>query len=398
MTEGFDKEIDALLRQTAQGETAFAEDNPKSKTQNSKSPHLAADEISLFAENALPKHLRQTAIAHFADCDRCRKILANLIEENTKEEIVSAAPIELFPAPIPWYRKLFAFPNLAYTLGALVIAFSGLIAFTVLQSVKNTQNMEVSQVSERQLNGKGAASDGEATIVEAPNANLIISSSTANASMSNATMMSNAALSKNTLNSAARNSDVNSVSNSSADAPTALAKPPAPVANSTADSVQTDGITSSQISELPLNSRAFNNSMQSPEAKKKKVANAAENDDSTAAPTTESKKSESSENEVVTTDKPAAKARISDLSSATAGKRNDEKAKSETVETRRVSGKTFARKNNVWIDSAYKNQPTINVARGTESFIRLDAGLRSIAENLGGTIIIVWKDKAYRIQ
>ncbi len=34
MIEGFDKEIDALLRQTAKGETAFAAANPKSKIQN----------------------------------------------------------------------------------------------------------------------------------------------------------------------------------------------------------------------------------------------------------------------------------------------------------------------------------------------------------------------------
>ena len=84
--------------------------------------------------------------------------------------------------------------------------------------------------------------------------------------------------------------------------------------------------------------------------------------------------------------------------SVIAGRRNIRKDDDKSAETRKIGEKTFERKDNVWIDSAYKNQRTINVSRGTETFIRLDAGLRSIAENLRGTIVVIWKDKAYRIQ
>jgi hypothetical protein len=63
-----------------------------------------------------------------------------------------------------------------------------------------------------------------------------------------------------------------------------------------------------------------------------------------------------------------------------------------------VGGKTFKRENNVWYDSTYRGQATTNVARGTNEYKKLDAGLRGIAENLGGTIVVVWKQKAYRIQ
>ena len=76
--------------------------------------------------------------------------------------------------------------------------------------------------------------------------------------------------------------------------------------------------------------------------------------------------------------------------------KDDERLK--IAETTNVGGKTFKRANNSWIDSAYRGQATTNVSRGTKEYKKLDSGLRGIAENLGGTVIIVWKEKAYRIQ
>jgi hypothetical protein len=62
----FDKEIDALLRQTARSEQ-FAAAN------GSNAPaHIDADAISAFAENALPEKTRALYMTHLADCGRCR--------------------------------------------------------------------------------------------------------------------------------------------------------------------------------------------------------------------------------------------------------------------------------------------------------------------------------------
>ncbi|MBA2606431.1 MAG: hypothetical protein H0U96_06140, partial [Acidobacteria bacterium] len=70
----------------------------------------------------------------------------------------------------------------------------------------------------------------------------------------------------------------------------------------------------------------------------------------------------------------------------------------ETSETTTFGGKAFKRANGVWIDSAYKGQSTTNISRGTSEYKKLDSGLRSIVENIGGKVIVVWKEKAYRIQ
>jgi len=80
----------------------------------------------------------------------------------------------------------------------------------------------------------------------------------------------------------------------------------------------------------------------------------------------------------------------------------NKKDKAGEVETRTVSGRRFAREGNVWVDAAYdSSRATINVARGSEQFRALVAdepGLGAIAQQLNGVVIVVWKDRVYRIQ
>jgi len=63
---------------------------------------------------------------------------------------------------------------------------------------------------------------------------------------------------------------------------------------------------------------------------------------------------------------------------------------------KRVAGKAFEFRQGVWYDTSYSGQKTTNVRRGSEQYKKLDASLRSTAESLGATSVIVWKGKAYR--
>jgi hypothetical protein len=74
------------------------------------------------------------------------------------------------------------------------------------------------------------------------------------------------------------------------------------------------------------------------------------------------------------------------------------KKSSSGAESRQIGGKTFTRKEGVWYDASYNGQTTTNISRGSDDYKKLDSGLRSIAGNLGGTVVLVWKNKAYRIQ
>jgi hypothetical protein len=65
---------------------------------------------------------------------------------------------------------------------------------------------------------------------------------------------------------------------------------------------------------------------------------------------------------------------------------------------RTAGGKKFELRDDIWYDTAYTGQGKKDVKRGTEKFLRLDAGLRSIADQIGGTVVVVWNGQAYKIK
>jgi len=79
-----------------------------------------------------------------------------------------------------------------------------------------------------------------------------------------------------------------------------------------------------------------------------------------------------------------------------------DKKKTAEPETRSVMGRHFAREGGAWVDTAYEpSQAALRLARGSEQYRALVAdepGIRTIAEQLDGVVIVVWKGRAYRIQ
>ena len=80
----------------------------------------------------------------------------------------------------------------------------------------------------------------------------------------------------------------------------------------------------------------------------------------------------------------------------------DKNKKGAYVETRSVMGRYFTREGDACVDTAYEySQATVRVARGSDQFRALVAdepALRTIAAQLDGVVIVVWKNRAYRIQ
>ena len=143
----FDKEMDSLLRQAAKGEDLFA-------IENSPTEHIDADEISMFAENALPEKAKPRVMEHLADCDKCRTILSNVIVLNSEDEKTSAtiAPAQEVKAEtvvasseLTWYQKLFATRNLAFGMGALALIFAVGIGFVVIQNLSNSNSANLAK-------------------------------------------------------------------------------------------------------------------------------------------------------------------------------------------------------------------------------------------------------------
>ena len=379
----FDKDIDVLLRQARKGEAVFTATTPQSA-------HLDADEISAFAENALPEKAKQIYTAHLADCDSCRKSLSNLIllnPENAAEIVRSTEKIVSAPPTIPWYRKLFALPNLAYTLGALVVLFGGFIGFMVLQNLNNSQTSEVAKISEKgveQMPSESVAATPE--LSSSVNANMAVNSNTAAIYSSNS-MISNAPMNSNM--SVAPNKPAPSLAEPKKDEPRSESDLAA--VNKEGNNFSVDGTAKNQTNQ------SFAEGVTAGRGNQRTQDDPRDKNSTSQIPVSPN----SSINNRQVSELPANGRRSAELQTSPEAKPESNKAKTSDAiekEATTIGGKTFNRRNNVWYDAGYNQQSTINITRGTEKYKKLDKGLRSIVENLGGTVVIVWKEKAYRIQ
>ena len=377
----FDKEIDAMLRNARRDGPVYVGDSAASR-------HLDADEISAFAENAMPEKGRALYTAHLADCDRCRKILSSVLVLSSEAAPVAAtslSAITIAERSLPWYRSLFMFPNLAYVMGGLVLIFGGFLAFSVIQNSRESLTAGVAEQPAITATSEGGPrfEPGEAE------------SLTSNSANTAANVVSNSA-------------PISSAANANAN--TAMASrggPRAPEGSFGADGLSTDTVTAPRPADVSASEPA-------PPAKA-----AAARDDLATRPKLEDKDKESQPVMQESTKNDAMlKQQAGNVAQSGPMNRNerqynrqlenmDARAKRAQAATREgdvaggrkvVSGRTFERKQGVWYDSSYQGHPTINVRRGSDEFKRLDAGLRSIANSLSGTIVVVWGSKAYRIQ
>ncbi len=397
----FDKEIDALLRR--------ARANGENQIFTGSGSHLDADEIAIFAENALPEKAKQRAIKHLADCGRCRTILFNTIILNAEAVGKAASPAiaadekgVLTAASVPWYKRFFAVQNLAYGLGALAIVFVGMLGFLVVQNALNTGNSEMARVSESDT---AASANTSTSLEESQRLGDQSANSNANTEATDNRNSSDPGVAQN-------QTDANSIP---ANGPQSTENTAGSLDDRKADDdlarnrqlqesnefreLQKDksstrrdqpagqlmegkrkGYERAEASEKPASSESQIAKPAPPPAPKATPANTGSGattyggaKNKTSAPVQAEKKERETDN--------------------IAAADSDENASTE----RSLGGKTFRRKGRVWYDSQYRGQRTTNIRRGTSSYKQLDSDLRSITDTLPGAVVLVWKTKAYRV-
>lgn len=384
----FDKEIDALLRRE-RGRTIAAA--------NPGGVHLGADEIAAFVENAVPAATRTSYVLHFAECDRCRRSLANAMVLNSEDPEASPG-ITAPEMAIPWYRRLFVFPKLAYVMGGLVVLFGGFIGISLLN---RSGSFEMSRGTEVQRSAPAAAPQ---------------SPSSANSAAFSANSASNAANAAANAAPAVGSEPQQEESEDRAitvqkgpafaereDEPKMLQPPaPAPAATDARpkdERLAADDIESRRtqemrslpkerviageqkeaapagVAQLPQSNRSGPSNTKGPFVQRNEQRG---NDQISASKVSRDREADRA---LKKTESPAAKA---DSSAA--------------AEKRQVSGRTFEFRRGAWYDTTYRGQGIIEVRRNTEDYRRLDSGLRRIAESFVGTVVTIWNGRAYRIQ
>src|SRR5215213_5888310 len=139
MREGFDKEIDSLLRRTARA-PAGARGNGAGASK--PDTHLDADELAAFAEGALPEAARSNAVSHLADCGECRALAVNLtsaagVETKLEKHAVAASSSSSAREPVVkrgWLAAVFAPRTLRYVAPALAVCLVAVVSFIALRS------------------------------------------------------------------------------------------------------------------------------------------------------------------------------------------------------------------------------------------------------------------------
>src|SRR5687767_14884425 len=398
-----DKDMDVLIGRYAKG---AAKGTPVE--------HPDADELNAFAEGALPPSARQRYLSHFADCDDCRKLLSQLAV-TTGAGVEARIPASQ-PVAEPWWKKLstvFAIPTLRYAaFGVVLLAVAG-IAFLawrqpaqrnvemVAQNQPQTSPVEavkpptspepalaLEQAKERQAN----------TAIPQPTV-----SSTPDQNRSGLTTLSPPPPPKPAEALAAKDGPVVAGAARADDAPRAQSSPsyaPAPVETYRSDrerAQQTPGA----IPGGPRRNESFDKYKKADGVPSGDFARARDEDSNRAAankPASANKQEDSKNAQPTSEVADAGGRKVGELPLArkSAGTRSSSE---EAPETRSVGGRKFKRQGNAWVDSKLKSSMSVRIiGRGSEEFDNLDSGLRSIAKQLSGEIVVVWKGKAYRIR
>lgn len=419
-------EMDRLLRSYARrsGEALRAgPQQDKDTPEANNTVHLDADELNAYAEGALPENARSRYFAHLADCDTCRKLVTDLtlaasLEDEGKAR-VEATNVSPSRSWRNWLASIFSSPALRYGVPALALLAIIVVAIIATRTQRDSSFVAQNDKAERSYAQPTTANNGS------PAQTATTDATAENHSNSNAVLPTqDQKQTQPGVAAAPTPAKTGSIEKDVPGAPVIVEdKPSLPPSGSANGILREPEGPSKQIQELPsvqtsqppsaADSASTTEAVAGRdrrEAQKKAKVAGKDDDEIVSTPNTAggavSTRSEANEtrseigrgaagrsiqNPPATRKSPAApKSEAVDLSA--------QKERSE--ETRSVGGRKFRRQGGAWVDTAYKpSRQTTSVARGSEQYRALVADepeLRTITQQLGGEVVVVWKSRAYR--
>jgi len=442
MKEAFDKEFDSLLRRHARGAAGVREDGARASFDGS---HLDADELSAFAEGALPAPARVAAVSHLAECDRCRAVAVGLARasgfEVAPEKGAAAAKAAAGAVASEassragwraWLSSLFAPRVLRYAVPALALCLVGVVSFVALRSSRQNAGAPSSEMVRSQAPQVGSQSNAPSAAAPennaAPGANTdgLVARTTEEATRGPITS-GTPAPQPAAPGQVAGGAGSGGAAASAPAAPVVATEQPAPPPPAERASVASDAPAASKagpVEEREAGKRSEGDYAKADENKEKRAAeplDVATNNDQYAQKRAQSRAGEAqtpdgSRNRAGSNQSalgglaPAPKTEDRDSLATRRARKpapssEGERSDDETVrvaETRAAAGHRFRREGGAWVDVNYKSSmPSTGVRRGTESYRVLVADMPEIgraAEQLGGEVVIVIRGHAYRIR
>ena len=406
MRQETNKEIDLLLRRMSRTDGSLRDGEAHEQ-------HLDVDELSSYAQNALPAKTRARYTEHLAECSSCRKLVTELslslgattVADTPVETVVEASGLKKFLA------SLLSPMVLRYAVPALGLIIVAAIGFAILRQPAGTDF--VAQVDTNQRSTAPLAASPEAP---------------APTSSPDALAGDQAGRVANSKEVPPKTGDASGAAAGSgpgvaAPAPAPVATPapvedappppqtdfrtePKPAAKTTAPVVSEEKTKAAEDDEQRKDEQRKKDAIAKKQPASTVTVQAAETPvktaneparDANAAPQTgTADRVDESKREALPVQ------RRGTFGSVNSGGRARAQSDKENAETRTVSGRRFRKERGIWTDTAYDSSTaTVNVGRGSEQFRALVADepeIKKIAEQLDGEVIVVWKGRAYRIR
>lgn len=423
-----DAQIDLLLRRRA-GQARPGQDQSETK-RDSTIVHLDADELNAFAEGSLPAAARSRYVSHLADCDDCRKVASQLAISGGA---VAAAEAKSTADPqgYSWWKSLSGFFSpltLRYAAFAVVLVMVVGVGVVVLvtrrprESALTAQNEPAKQTQVGAVKAPDAAPpqsiQNGSVKTDQPRVNL---QGPASPVVSDPEELKRGQVSappapRPERETAETTSPVLAAKKaaepvSTEQSPSYAPPPPGEAARAATASNERQErnvasgprksespydkskmMDQSRAGEMPKDNRAQDDSNR---VGLNQTQGNIQRDADEKVQTGRNTDNLSSRNRNARESQPRAPA----AQSAGTGSRNASNAAEEEPQTRSAGGRKFKRQGNGWVDSKFKSSMTLkSISRGSSEFDALDSGLRSIAQQIGGEVIVVWKSKAYLIR
>ena len=449
MKEAFDKDFDSLLRRHARNAAGVRDDGARTAREAS---HLDVDELSAFAEGALPAPARGAAVSHLAECDQCRGVAVGLARasgfEVASEKGVAAAKVAAGTVVSEassragwrvWLSSLFAPRVLRYAVPVLALCVVGVVSFVALRSSRRDAAAPSSQVAldegrrvESQPNASSAAAPENNAAANA-NTEGLVARATDEAARGSITSGTPAPQPVTPGQDRGGAGQAGAVASAPAEVTAEQPAPPPPTERTEVTSDAPAASKAGPVEEREADKKAENPPSKADENKEKSArepepVDVATNNDQYAQKRAQSRANEAqmpdgsrnrgSNNQtniaggsLAAPSAPKTEDRDSTASRGAAlrrggrgessGERSDDEA-AKNVETRAAAGHRFRRDGGAWVDVNYKStMSSTGVRRGTEAYRVLVADMPEIgraAEQLGGEVVIVIRGHAYRVR
>ena len=398
-----DSQMDVLMRRFSSG--AHGE---------SLGDHLDPDEMNTFAEGALPPAARARYVSHLAQCDHCRQQVAQ-IGLAGGAVIRAESPVAERPRRRTFWQGVSAFfapGRLRYAAFVAVLLIVAGIAFIALRRPQQPRELVASRTESEQH---------PASAIQPP-------AGPANGAATEANtrpQLSNSPSKTSTGSDQSEKRDLDKFADA-APAPTMMKEaPPAPAVETRKAATGSD-VAKDQPFYAPPPPReagqpasvggvAAKQAPQKAEAMDKIAS--AERERSQGLTANQSRDDRQMKDQSIVTQRRATDEKTKggpsrNLENQAGRNANENRAENlplsmsapkpndtEEAQTRSVGGRKFRKQGNAWVDQKFKSSMTLkSVARSSDEFNSLDSGLRSIAQQLGGEVIVVWKGKAYVIK